>query len=149
MSLRIEIIHSFISSSQSGSDGTGSKKFDQGQVRHFWIKSRFGKFPLKIPNFSTFSLWVKKISWGWVKKFPGQPLIYSGSKVCLGWVKAQLYSQVALVSQFDISFWIFVISLEFFWKKLKWQNFFQFFTYRFYFVLLINWLSEFFLDVRS
>jgi len=31
-----------------------------------------GKFPLKNPNFSIFSLGVKKISSGWVKKYPNQ-----------------------------------------------------------------------------
>jgi len=46
------------------SDGSGSKIFDPGRVNflwlesgrvsHLWFESRFGKFPLKISNFSIF-----------------------------------------------------------------------------------------------
>jgi len=32
----------------------------RGQVEHLWFESGLGKFPLKIPNFSIFSLWLKK-----------------------------------------------------------------------------------------
>jgi len=32
----------------------------------------------------------KKVSSGWVKKYPGQPLIYCRSEVCSGWVRASL-----------------------------------------------------------
>jgi len=58
-----------------------------GWVSHLWFG--FGKFSLKVLNFSIFSLRVKKISSGWVKtgqKVPwsktGQPLIYCRSIVC-------------------------------------------------------------------
>jgi len=76
------------------SDGTGVKKnlpgsgwinfFCSGQVSHLWLEPGFEKFPLKIPKFSIFPRWVKKISLGW-------PLIDCGSKVCLGRVRAHLY----------------------------------------------------------
>jgi len=45
--------------------GSGSNNFDPGQVSHLWFGFGFGKFPLKISNFSIFfpsgqkkSLWV-------------------------------------------------------------------------------------------
>jgi len=45
------------------------------------------KFPLKIPNFSIFSLRVKKISSGWVNKYPRQSwvglLFHAGQKYAL------------------------------------------------------------------
>jgi len=44
--------------------------------------SGFGIFPLKIPNFSISSLWVKNLI-GLGKT--GRPLIYSRSKVCSCW----------------------------------------------------------------
>jgi len=44
----------------------------------------FGKFPLKIPNFQFFSLWIKKTFSGQVKKYSGQrwfsPLFILGRK---------------------------------------------------------------------
>jgi len=43
-----------------------------GWVSHLWFGSGFGKFPLKIPNFLIFTLRVKKISLGRVKKYLGQ-----------------------------------------------------------------------------
>jgi len=43
-----------------------------GRVGHLWFGFGFGKFSLKMSNFSIFSLRVKKISLGWVKKYPGQ-----------------------------------------------------------------------------
>jgi len=50
----------------------------------------FWKFPLKISNFSIFSLQVKKNLFGSGQKVPGskmdRPLIYCLSKVCSGWV---------------------------------------------------------------
>jgi len=64
------------------SDESGSKIFDPGQVgsifcgsgrvSHFWFRFEFGKFPLKTSNFSIFSLWVKKISSGCIREYPGQ-----------------------------------------------------------------------------
>jgi len=45
-----------------------------GWVSHFLFGFGFGKFPLKLKmsKFSIFSLRFKKISLGWVKKYPGQ-----------------------------------------------------------------------------
>jgi len=47
------------------SDGSGSKIFDTGRVSHLWFGVNFGKYPLKMSNFSIFfpsglkkSLWV-------------------------------------------------------------------------------------------
>jgi len=68
--------------------------FDPGRVSHLWFG--FWKFPLKIPIFSVFSLPVKKISSGWVKKpgsKMGRPLFSAGQKdVWFGssWVMAHL-----------------------------------------------------------
>jgi len=51
------------------SDGYGSKFFDPARVG----SASFGLgLDLEITNFSIFSLWVKKISSGWVKKFQSQ-----------------------------------------------------------------------------
>jgi len=63
-----------------------------GRVSHLWFGSEFGNFPLKIPNFSIFTLWFKKNYLGQVKGYPGQPLIYCRSKVSLSRVRAHLYS---------------------------------------------------------
>jgi len=41
-------------------------------VNHNWFGFGFGKFPQKISNFSVFSLRIKKILSGQVKKYPGQ-----------------------------------------------------------------------------
>jgi len=66
-----------------------------GWVNNLWFGSSFGKFTLKIPNFSIFCLQVKKNIFGPGQKAPGSktgwPLIYIGSKVCSGWVRAHLY----------------------------------------------------------
>jgi len=40
------------------SDGSGWKIFDPGQVSYLWFGLE--NFPLKIPNFSIFSLWIIK-----------------------------------------------------------------------------------------
>jgi len=52
-----------------------------GRVSHLWFGFDFGKFPLKMSNFSIFSLRVGS-------KVPGskagRPLIYCRSEVCLG-----------------------------------------------------------------
>jgi len=70
------------------SDGSGSKFFDPGRVSHLWFGFEFGKFPLKMSNFSIFSLRVKKNIFGSGRKVPGlkagRPLIYCGSKVSSG-----------------------------------------------------------------
>jgi len=53
------------------------------------------KDPLKIPNFSIFSLWFKRNLFGLGQKVfgsnVGQLLIYCGSEVCSGRVRAHLY----------------------------------------------------------
>jgi len=53
-----------------------------GRVSHLWFG--FGIFPLQIPKFSIFTLWVKKISSSRVKKCPCQSqvslLFISGQK---------------------------------------------------------------------
>jgi len=76
------------------SDGSGSKIFDPGQVKFLLLGSAslfgygFGKFPLKMSNFSIFSPSDQKTVIGSGQKVPesepGWPLIYCGSKVCLG-----------------------------------------------------------------
>jgi len=44
-----------------------------GWVSHLWFGFEFGKLPLKIPAFfNFFPFGSKKISLGWVKKYPGQ-----------------------------------------------------------------------------
>jgi len=67
------------------SDGSGSKIFNPGWVSHLWFGFEFGRFPLKMSNFSIFFLWTKQISSGRVKKYLGSkagwPLIYCRSKV--------------------------------------------------------------------
>jgi len=68
-----------------------------GQVRHLCFGLGIGKFPLKITNFSIFSLPVKKL-FGPVQKVTrsktGGPLIYCGSKVCSGQVGSGPYSSL-------------------------------------------------------
>jgi len=70
-----------------------------GQDKKFWTQVEtaifgfgFGKFLLKLSNFAIFSLMIKKISSGWVKKYPGQRrvglLFTAGQKY--GWVRAHL-----------------------------------------------------------
>jgi len=70
------------------SDGSGSKFFDLGRVSHLGFTFGLGKFPLKMSNFSVFSLQVKKNLFGLGQKVPGsklgQPLIYCESKVSSG-----------------------------------------------------------------
>jgi len=74
--------------------GTGSIFCCSGWVSHLWFESGFGKFPIKILNFSIFPPQVKKNIFGSGKKLPGSktdlPLIYCGSKVCPSWVRAHL-----------------------------------------------------------
>jgi len=78
------------------SDGSGSKtltglgqffvsRVGSGLVSHLWFGFGYGKFPLKISNFSPLD---QKNLFGSDQKVPGSkagwPLIYCGSKVCLG-----------------------------------------------------------------
>jgi len=46
--------------------------FRSGRFSHFWFEFGFGKFPLKIPNFSILLFGSKNISLGRVKRYPGQ-----------------------------------------------------------------------------
>jgi len=56
-----------------------------GWVSHLWFGVGFGKFPLKIPNFSIFSpLDKKNTSLGWVKKYPASYLLGIKSMLGLG-----------------------------------------------------------------
>jgi len=53
------------------------------RVSHLWFGFEFGKFPQKMSNFSIFSLRVKKISSGHVRKYPGQrrvSLLFTGGQ---------------------------------------------------------------------
>jgi len=65
-----------------------------GWVSHLWFGLEFGKFPLKMSNFSIFSLRIKNNCFGSGPKAPrskpGRPLIYCGSKVSSGRVRAHL-----------------------------------------------------------
>jgi len=86
---------SFIYSiSMDSSGGSRSKNFDPGWVSHLWFGFAFGKFPLKMSNFSIFSLRVKKNILGSGPKVPrskaDQPLIYCRSKVSSGRVRVHL-----------------------------------------------------------
>jgi len=56
-----------------------------GQVSHLCLG--LGKFPLKTSNFSIFILRFKKISSGWVKKYPGHRqfgLLFTAVQIKLG-----------------------------------------------------------------
>jgi len=66
------------------SEGSESKIFDPGKVSYLWVR----KFPLKTIKFV--SLRVKKISSGWVKKYPGQ------RRVDLSFNVGQKYARVKL-----------------------------------------------------
>jgi len=73
--------------------GLGQNFFGSGWVSHLWFG--FGKFPLKIPNFSIFFPSSQKNIVGLGLKVPGskmvQPLIYCGSKACSGQARVHLY----------------------------------------------------------
>jgi len=75
---------------------TYQKIFDPGRVSHLWFGFEFGKFPLKMSNFSIFFPSGQKNLFGLGTKVPGskagRPLIYCGSKVSSGWARAHLYS---------------------------------------------------------
>jgi len=77
-----------------GSDGSGSKIFDPGQVSHLWFGFEFQKFPLKMSNFSIFFLLGQKNCFRSGQKVlgskPGRPLFYCGSNVSSGQVRAHL-----------------------------------------------------------
>jgi len=74
----------------SNSDGSRSKFVDPGRVGSaiYGLGLDLENFPLKMSNFSIFTLRVKKNLFRAGQKVPGsmagQPLIYCGSKVCSG-----------------------------------------------------------------
>jgi len=68
------------------SDGSGSKSFDSGRVSHLWFGLEFGKFPLKMSNFSIFSLRVGSESTR-VKAKSASYLLWVKSKLGSGRVK--------------------------------------------------------------
>jgi len=91
------------------SDGSGSKIFDPGRVRsifcgpgwvgmgrvsHLWFGFESEKFPLKMSNVSIFLPSGQKNLFGLCRKVHGskvgRPLIYCGSKVSSGQVRAHL-----------------------------------------------------------
>jgi len=80
------------------SDGSRLKFFDPGRVRHLWFGLEFGKFPLNMSNFSIFFPLGQKNCFGSGRKVPGSKpgrlLIYCGSKVSSGRVRAHLYTIV-------------------------------------------------------
>jgi len=73
------------------SDGSGSNIFwpGLGRVSHIWFWFWFGKFPLKCQIFNYFLFRSKKSILAGSNA--GWPLIYCGSKVSSGWVRAHLY----------------------------------------------------------
>jgi len=64
----------------------GSNFCGSGRVSHLWFGFEFQKFPLKMSNFSIFSLRVKKIPLGRKvpRSKPDRTLVYCGSKVSSG-----------------------------------------------------------------
>jgi len=60
----------------------------QKRVSHLWFGFEFGKYPLKMSNFSIFFPSGQKTLFGSGQKIPrskeGLPLIYCGSKVSSG-----------------------------------------------------------------
>jgi len=87
-----------------------------GQVCHLW-------FGFEASNFSIFSPFVKKNLFGLGQKVPGskagQPLIYRGSKVSSGQVRAHLYWTPSLPATFKISGYCFLL-LELFRVSQLW-----------------------------
>jgi len=63
-----------------------------GRVRNLWFGFDLGKFPLNMSNFSIFFCFGSKNIFGLGQKVSGskagRPLIYCGSKVSLGQVRA-------------------------------------------------------------
>jgi len=74
-----------------------------GRVSHLWFLLGGWKFPQKMSNFSIFSLQVKKNLFGLGQKVPGSkagwPLIYCGSKVNSGQVRAHLYRTIIFLNR--------------------------------------------------
>jgi len=96
---------------QYSSDGSGSKNFDpgrvgsgqffvarvrSGRVSHLWFGLKFGKFPLKMSNFSIFSPSGQKkllrVGSESTRVRAGSASYYCGSKVSSGRVRAHHYN---------------------------------------------------------
>jgi len=98
-----------------------------GRVSHLWFGFGFGKFPLKIQKNSIFALWVKKNLVGSGQKVPGSkpgwPLIYCGSKVCSGQVRAHLYQKCKVNSTFFVvTFTQSIFYQILFWPFIHWLS---------------------------
>jgi len=73
-----------------------------GWLSHLWFGFDFGKFPIRRQIFNFFLFRLKKISSGWVKKYPGHRwsasyLLRVKSKLWSGKVRAHLYSVVLII----------------------------------------------------
>jgi len=114
-------------------DGSVSKFLNPGQVgsnfccsgwvSHLWFG--FGKFPLKIPNFSIFHFrWGQKEPWSKM----GRLLFNCGSKVCSDWVRDHLYlggsrtqvSRAPVLSNSTLPLWL---PMKTFFHILVWIGF--------------------------
>jgi len=88
----------------------GSIFCGSGRVSHLRFGFEFQKFALKMSNFSIFSPSGQKNLFGSGRKVPGseagQPLIYCGSKVSSGQVRAHLYCKATYF------LWLKIISIR-------------------------------------
>jgi len=73
-----------------------------GWVSHLWFGFEFGKFPLKMSNFSIFFLLGQKVP----RSKAGLPLIYCGSKVSSGRVGSGQGLALEKISVLHISDWL-------------------------------------------
>jgi len=70
--------------------GAGGSRFGSGWVSHLWFEFEFGKFPLKMSQFTIFSLQVRSKS-TWVKGGSASYLLRVKWKLGSGWVRAHHY----------------------------------------------------------
>jgi len=103
------------------------------RVSHLWFGFEFGKFPLKISNFSIFFLSGQKNIFGSGRKVPGskagQPLIYCESKVSSGRVgsgqgPSLIGSFVANNIMWEYLLTLFIAILKYFYSVFYQKNFF-------------------------
>jgi len=84
-------------------------RIGSGRVSHLWFGFEFGKFLLKVSNFSIFFLSGQKNLFGSGQKVPGSkagsPLINCGSKVSSGRVRAHLYKSWSFIWPVNLSPW--------------------------------------------
>jgi len=95
---------------QAGSDQFFVARVGSGQLFMVWVW--IWKISPKNVKFQFFPFGSKKISSGGVKKYPGRPLIYCGSKVSSGWVRAHLYKERILFLNRHKSFPIFFLKMR-------------------------------------